>query len=178
MTQVLAPVEPTLECWSPLRPIPKGSLDFFGNGGVRESNPRSEPHKQHVIGKLQEAVLRHQRRREFPLNCPVEVAIAFFFVRPAGAHPLDRPSTTSTGDVDKLSRLVLDALTQSGTITDDSRVVDLRASGWYEDRAGTKIIVRPARGNDGERLTTAWRETPRPAPPQPRRRRSTTKGTR
>lgn len=153
------PPEPVLELWSGLRPIPKGSLEHRGNGVLRESNPRAKPHKDALILQLNQARARHPRRREFPLICPVEVTVAFFFVTPKSAGPLDRPATTATGDTDKLSRLVLDALSQSHTIRDDSLVVGLLATGWYGPRAGTKLAVGPARGNDGARLPGAWPAT-------------------
>lgn len=159
MTVTLLPVEPTLTCWSGLRPIPKGSLEHRGNGVLRESNPRSKPHKEHLIGELLKARLMHKRRREFPLRCPVEVTIAFFFVaanEKGKFGPLDRPSTTATGDIDKLERLVLDSLTQSEVIADDCQVVGLVGTAWFGDRAGTQVTVGPARGNDGQVLTTGW----------------------
>jgi Holliday junction resolvase RusA-like endonuclease len=148
--------EPVLTVWSGLRPIPKGSLYHRGNGVLAEDNRRSKPHKDALVLQLRVAVARQRRRIEFPLRCPVEVHLAFFFARPRAAGPLDRPSTVATGDIDKLSRLVLDALTQSGSIRDDSLVVDLAASAWYDARVGTRITVGPARGNDGARLPGRW----------------------
>ncbi len=156
MTTAAVLAEPTLVCWSGLRPIPKGSLRHIGNGVLREDNARSAPHKAALIDQLTAARLMHPRRRDFPLRCPVEVAVHFFFLPPKSAGPLDRPSTVRTGDADKLARMCLDALTQSGCIVDDALVVDLRASAWYDQRAGTRITVGPARGNDGARLPGPW----------------------
>lgn len=145
-----------LEAWSGLRPIPKGSLYHRGNGVLAEDNRRSKPHKEALVGQLEAARLAHPRRREFPLRCPVEVTLAFHFVPPANAGPLDRPSTVRTGDIDKLARLCLDALTQAEVIVDDALVVGLAATAWYDVRAGTRIRVGPARGNDGARLPGPW----------------------
>lgn len=153
---VVALREPELVCWSGLRPIPKGSLRHIGNGVLREDNARSAPHKAALTDQLTAARLAHPRRRDFPLRCPVEVTLAFFFVPPKSAGPHDRPSTVRTGDIDKLSRLVLDALTQSGCLVDDALVVGLLATAWYADRAGTQLTVGPARGNDGRPLPGPW----------------------
>lgn len=157
----LAPVEPVLETWHGLRPIPKGSLYHVGNGVLREDNVRSKPHKDAMILHLRTIVARHPRRAEFPLRCPVAVRLAFFFVTPAGLDPAtDRPSTAggpnAVGDTDKLCRLVLDALTQAEVIEDDDLVVDLAASAWYDRAAGTRITVAPAQANDGRRLEHGW----------------------
>ena len=148
--------EPELDAWSGLRPIPKGSLYHRGNGVLAEDNVRSKPHKEALILQLNQAVSRHPRRPEFPLACPVEVTLHFYFVPPRGAAPIDRPSKISTGDIDKLSRLVLDALSQAQVIVDDALVVGLLATSWHADRAGTRIHVGPARGNDGARLPGPW----------------------
>lgn len=156
MTDLLAPVEPRLVVWSGLRPRPKGSLKHVGNGVLKEDNKYSDGHKAALILTLRRELARQPRRAEYPLRCPVEVILSFFYAKPKSAGPLDRPSTTSTPDVDKATRLVLDALTQSGTIRDDSLVVDLLASAWYDHRAGTRITVGPARGNDGVRLAAGW----------------------
>lgn len=155
-TGLAAPVEPRLVVWSGLRPRPKGSLKHVGNGVLKEDNAYSDSHKAALTLQLRAALSRAPRRAEYPLACPVEVVLAFFYARPKSAGPLDRPSTTYTPDVDKTTRLVLDALTQSRTIRDDSLVVDLLASAWYDRRNGTRITVGPARGNDGVRLATGW----------------------
>lgn len=151
--------EPVLSCWVPIRPRPKGSLKPVTRGGrtyLIEDNERSKPTMDAVVLALNTTRARHPRPRDFPLDCPVEVQLALFYVPPANAGPLDRPSTVRTADADKATRLVLDALKKAGVIRDDARVVDLNVSAWYEPVDGLRITVGPARGNDGARLPGRW----------------------
>lgn len=151
--------DPVLSCWVPVRPRPKGSLRPVVRGGrtyLVEDNARSAPTMAAVTLALNTALARHPRRADFPLDCPVEVQLALFYVPPANAGPLDRPSTNRTADEDKATRLVLDALTKARVIRDDARVVDLNVSAWYDKVDGLRVTVGPARGNDGARLPGRW----------------------
>lgn len=152
--------EPVLTAFLPFRAAPKGSMapfiDSRGVPRVREDNARSAPTKDKAVAELTKAIWRHPRRREFPLDCPVEVTVTYFYVPPGNAGPLDRPSTNRTPDIDKATRLILDSLTQSGVIKDDARVVGLLANAWYDPRDGIQVQVGPARGNDGKPLTVLW----------------------
>lgn len=63
------------------------------------------------------------------------------------SHDLPWPTARSIGDEDTLRRAVLDALTKSGVITDDSMSVG--GSNWKrwtvdEEQAGVLVVVRPA----------------------------------
>jgi Holliday junction resolvase RusA-like endonuclease len=65
-----------------------------------------------------------------PCERPVEVRATFFYARTGpAAQVLGRPTLASganaCGDLDKLERNLLDALTQSGLIKDDSLVVKI-----------------------------------------------------
>jgi len=80
-------------------------------------------------------------RRGVVLDEPVGAVIRWRFRPPAksiaGARCPETgavwPATTSTGDVDKLTRAVLDALKIGRAVVDDSRVVALDAMMAYED---------------------------------------------
>ena len=52
------------------------------------------------------------------------------------------PITRSSYDIDKLSRTVLDALTISGLIADDSQIVTLHSSKRYSETPGVTITIR------------------------------------
>jgi Holliday junction resolvase RusA-like endonuclease len=79
---------------------------------------------------------------------PVGVVLAFFMPRPAG-HYLGkqlRPSAprwhTRPADIDKLSRAVLDALTEAGVLGDDAQVTLLTASKvWASTEPGVHVQV-------------------------------------
>ena len=148
--------EPVLELWHPVRPRPKGSKKSYGPGRMVESNPHTKPHLEALRDALIIARLQHPRRREFPLDCPLELHLALFFLPYKNTRPGDRPSTTKTGDSDKLERLVSDALTQANVIKDDARIVDVLKGSYYDQVAGTKLSVGPARDNEGIRLAGPW----------------------
>jgi crossover junction endodeoxyribonuclease RusA len=80
---------------------------------------------------------------------PVCVQITFTFARPASHFGTGRnagtvkasaprfPSSHAVGDIDKLARACLDALTDAGTFADDSQVVSLHARKvWVGDPTG------------------------------------------
>lgn len=93
---------------------------------------------------------------------PVNVNIYFTFARPAGHFGTGRnagtvkasappfPSSHAMGDIDKLARACLDALTDAGVWKDDSQVVFLAArkvwvgSPLALDRPGAQIVVTGA----------------------------------
>lgn len=91
---------------------------------------------------------------------PVVVHITFTFRRPKGhwrtgrnAHLLKDsapavPNNTSHGDIDKLCRGVLDALTAAGVWADDCLVADLHAAKRWSEQAGARIDVTP--------MTSPW----------------------
>lgn len=84
-----------------------------------------------------------------PLDGPVRVLLHFALAKPASAPKTRRtwPIGARSGDVDKLARAVLDALTDAGVFVDDSRVVELIVSKDYVGGAvhspGCLIIVQP-----------------------------------
>lgn len=91
---------------------------------------------------------------------PVNVCIYFTFARPSSHFGTGRntdvvkdsappfPSNHAIGDIDKLVRACLDALTDAGIWKDDSQVVDLRAIKIWAgtpralDRPGAVIDIR------------------------------------
>ena len=145
-------------------PKPKGSLKPIGNGRLVEEVRATGPWMTKVRAGALEAA--HQRGWRHD-GGGVLVAVEFVFPRP---KTVDRPLPTkrSVGDVDKLARAVLDALTvvpakparparpgrpgkratpgKPGVLTDDSAVVDLRASKRYPYGAtefvGARITVK------------------------------------
>lgn len=68
---------------------------------------------------------------EWPHLGPVEVELAFTVKKPQSAPKRKRTWPITRPDIDKLSRTILDALTNSGAIRDDSQVVVLHARKTY-----------------------------------------------
>lgn len=100
---------------------------------MRESNKGHKPWRDKVIAEL------------IALNADsIDGAtyVRLEFHTPQLKQPRQYPTTRSSYDIDKLSRTILDALTLSGVIYDDSQVVTLHASKQYSETPGVTITVR------------------------------------
>jgi Holliday junction resolvase RusA-like endonuclease len=129
----------------PGRPAPKGSLKCIGGRGrhqLIEDNKRSDPWRHDVVGWIRKHGTDHQAVKGQPLGAEV----SFTLPRPDSHHRTKRdpatgvvkrlpdvkpsyadahPTGRGTGDVDKLVRLILDALQDAQLIPDDAAIVDL-----------------------------------------------------
>ena len=127
-------------------PATQGSKRHVGYGIMRETNERLPAWRSLVA----DAALATNQPL---LNQPVSISITFRFLRAKGHYnksgltPSAPAHLTSKqkGDIDKLSRAILDALT--GTLLhDDSQVVSLSAHKRYctpEEKPGALITVIP-----------------------------------
>jgi Holliday junction resolvase RusA-like endonuclease len=120
-------------------PIPKGSLKCVGQRGSKrhalvEDNPRTEPWRSRVA----EAARQLQERADE--GEPIGVEITSTLPRPARhftTPPRLRatapafPTLRRTGDVDKLARLVLDALQDAAVVLDDAQVTEVISRKGY-----------------------------------------------
>ena len=81
-----------------------------------------------------------------PWDCPVAVELTFTMPRPK-SWPVTKVYADTKPDLDKLTRAVLDSLTDAGVFADDSRVVWLNvakvASTGRNGRTGVDVIVCP-----------------------------------
>lgn len=145
------PTNPTvksLEFFCPGVPQPQGSARAFVRGGravVTSANARLRPWRAAVTAAAAEA-----HRDAPPFDVPVFVTAEFTFPRPAGHFgkrgllpsapewPAVRP------DLDKLTRALLDSLTDAGVIRGDALVVRLAVDKHYDDRPGVCVAVGPA----------------------------------
>jgi crossover junction endodeoxyribonuclease RusA len=122
-------------------PIPKGSMKHIGNGRMIDQT-KVKP----WMSLIRKAAIEIAKGEIISLPCMVEVE--FRFARPMSARNRLYPHLRSVGDIDKLSRAVLDALqgskTEQGVLTDDSLVVDLIARKRYLDYGmpGATISVK------------------------------------
>lgn len=119
-------------------PMPKGSLTCYGPRACRKCGTAvvhaiTEDDKTGQ-GKVWRKLLEQagdalRRSNGFTYEGPVQVRATFVLDRPASARKRLWPHTRP--DVDKLARMVLDALTSAHVIHDDALVVDLHASKCY-----------------------------------------------
>lgn len=115
----------------PGHPRPKGSLtpQMVRDGGGRltgrvrmvESSPDSS--------RWRRIVARHVAALGWPkLWTPCEVSLVFWFDPPSAVQSeTEWPTTKTIGDIDKLVRNVLDALTDAKAYNDDRQVVRVHA---------------------------------------------------
>jgi len=107
-------------------PAPQGSKRHVGRGILVESSKAVKPWREAVKwAYLQQKPLQDRAwdGQTLPMiTGPVRVDITFTLPRPKSA-PKSRVYPVSAPDIDKLCRSTFDALTQVGSIEDDSRIV-------------------------------------------------------
>lgn len=122
----------------PGKPLPKGSLKHVGRGRLVEQTKVKDWMKE-----IQAHTLEVYRGDGPLFDAPVSAHLVFRFPRPLAAKNRLYPHMRSAGDLDKLVRAVLDAL-QPTVLADDSLVVSLQASKFYENAnypAGVEIRI-------------------------------------
>ena len=134
-------------------PIPQGSkIPFIAKGKamLRDDNaPKLRPWRKAITKAAQVALFG--RFDWQPLDGPLRCALLFAFPRPP-SHPKRRRTWPTgkgeQGDIDKLVRAILDALSDAKVWTDDARVVELHAlkdwCGWGPARMLTVpgVVIR------------------------------------
>lgn len=132
-------------------PVGKGSLKCVGRRGARnhvliEDNPRTEAWRTEVCRAVRAAISVEDMTAE--KGEPVGVEITTTLPRPAGHYGTGRnasalrtaapefPTAHGTGDVDKLARLILDALQDSGIVEDDAQIVEILSRKVFLDGPG------------------------------------------
>lgn len=126
-------------------PAPKGSLRCRGRNGTHnlvEDNVRTKPWRALVVKAGQALDLPG------PLSGPVAVEATFTLLLPKSVKPEERvwpwkKSTGIGGDVDKLGRVVLDALEDAGVLANDAQVCDLHAVKAYPHTPVPDVLERP-----------------------------------
>lgn len=106
---------------------------------VHSNAAQLRPWREAVAWHLREAMTA--AGQTVPWDCPVGLLVTFTLPRPASA-PRRRWAPDRKPDLDKLLRAVLDALTASGAVVDDARVVKASASKRY-GLPGMHMVVGP-----------------------------------
>jgi len=126
-------------------PAPQGSKRHVGGGRMIEASKKVGPWRAAIIAEVQRRGLDTAK-----INDAIAVEVTFYRPRPKshsnarGELKQNAPQFPATiPDLDKLARSTLDALTISGLIVDDARVVELTAAKVFvEDRAeGADICI-------------------------------------
>lgn len=152
---------PTLRFWIEGKPEPQGSktsgLRKDGSAFLRDKNPAALKVWRKAVhdGIITQIPPWHPGG----IDMPVLARMTFWLPRPK-----DRPKTidvwpTVKPDVDKLARAVMDAMTTSGLIRDDSYVVDLHPIKRYAvDPLALPKLHIPGfhRERPGVDLTVSW----------------------
>jgi Holliday junction resolvase RusA-like endonuclease len=131
-------------------PRPKPDPRCFGRGGHHHlSIPANSPGYAQWRERCTEAGRALAAQQRFPKGTPVGLMITVTVPRPTShyrtgknAHLLRStapafPLSRSHGDIDKIQRLILDALTDSGVWDDDSQAVRVEAAKCYPDDPGS-----------------------------------------
>jgi crossover junction endodeoxyribonuclease RusA len=127
-------------------PVTQGSKRAFVRNGrpilTEQSGDRLRLWR-HII-----ATTARENATQGPLEGPVQVHLFFRLERPASTPKRKRtwPIKTRSGDVDKLARAALDALT-GVAFRDDAQVVRLVVEkDWADGRGpGVEVVVQPVR---------------------------------
>jgi crossover junction endodeoxyribonuclease RusA len=128
-------------------PSTQGSMRAFIAGGKPVVAQGGSAASRKALSSWREAVAA-EARAAFAgaplLACPVQVRLNFRLLRPASAPKTTRtwPIKARSGDVDKLARAVLDAIT-GVLIADDSQVIGLVVSKDWGNPPGCAIALRP-----------------------------------
>lgn len=141
-------------------PMPKGSMHCIGPrkcrgcGGTVVHNVQpddSSGRGKEWRAKLEVAGRALHKAAGGTITAPVSVDATFVLARPAAARKRLWPHVRP--DVDKLARMLLDALTKAAVIADDSLVIELVCRKRYPgpdslDRPGVLVLVEPLDASD------------------------------
>lgn len=139
-------------------PAPKGSLKCIGRRGrgaahqLVEDNKASKPWRDKIVGWIRTKRLPATPDRYQPIGAEVTSTVArldshFGTGRNAGTLKPSAPVypvTRSSYDVDKLLRLVLDALQDAKVLPDDAQVVEVTSRKVYPVEALDRWAEEPA----------------------------------
>lgn len=125
-------------------PVPKPDPQCFGIGGRhRLSIDEHRPGYLDWRGRVEAGGRVLQRAMGGTIDGPIGIRITTTHPFPASLKPDTRrhPTKRSSGDVDKITRLILDALTSSGLWHDDSQIVDQHTTQAYPHSPGVKDVL-------------------------------------
>lgn len=123
-------------------PVPQGSFRHIGGGRIIAANPKLNAWRQTIADQVSKQTAVRL------IETPATVRLVFTLERPKSVSKTARPlpTTKNTGDVDKLIRAVLDAISLERYVqilSDDSIVTDIHAAKRYADNTppGVRIFI-------------------------------------
>ena len=131
-------------------PTPKGSMKCIGQRGpvkhvlVEDDTSGGRARWRETLTAAGRDLAK---RMDGPIGTHAAIGALFILPRPAAARNRLLPNRKTTGDLDKLTRQLLDALTDAEVLADDSRVVGLLVFKVYETetrRPGAVVYVTEA----------------------------------
>jgi Holliday junction resolvase RusA-like endonuclease len=126
-----------LDVFVPGAPIPQGSLSQGRNGQLYWSNTKTLRPWRKAMTNIIQAFMPRDLGDGY--DDAVRVELQFFHKRGVSVK---RKHKITAGDLDKLTRAVLDSLTDSKIISDDSRVTQLVCSKEYDDMHAEGVIIK------------------------------------
>lgn len=142
-------------------PAPKGSLKCVGRGARHQLIEDDDGGgKRRWRKTLTEAAQGLAERIGRPLGeegQAITLAALVVVPRPKAAARRQLPTTRSAGDLDKLFRMLADALVDGGVMADDSRMVAIQAVKVYEtaERPTGVVLYVTDSPNPHQRILTA-----------------------
>jgi Holliday junction resolvase RusA-like endonuclease len=131
----------TLAVTVPGIPAGQGRLSHVGHGRLVHSNAKKLlPWRALIAAHIRQQM---QAGGTWPISGPVKVAATFYLPRPKAA--VNRMWPHKRPDLGHLGRALLDAITVSGAIVDDSQVVMLGLTKCYGE-PGMTLTLRPMCG--------------------------------
>lgn len=125
----------SIEFTVPGEPVPQGSKGVTRGGVLFDTNAtKLRPWRRAV------AEVARLHRVTWILQSPLEVRL-LFVVKPPPRGRHDGEWCATKPDIDKLTRAVLDALTDGHVLVDDAQVVRLIAEKRLGDEPGVRITV-------------------------------------
>lgn len=119
-------------------PVPQGSKKGFRRGDkvvlVEAAGAKHAHWRSHVT------TVAAEHAPATPIDAPVRVRLTFAIRKPTSA-PKKLVWAAKRPDLDKLTRCVLDGLTDAGMFTDDARVVAIEATKMYAPKPGVMVDI-------------------------------------
>ncbi len=142
-----------IQTWVGGRPRTKGSMKAYCSRGRdhklvwKEQVTDSRAWRMKVAANVQ-GMARSLYGQDLKLDVPLELRAVYWF-RPEDEDLPDgaRPTAMTVGDLDKLDRNILDALTSSGVIKDDRFIVRIMSEKrWARNGGpgGVQLLLMPA----------------------------------